>query len=386
MENFKTLLILIIVVWFFGKLFRELKLPIIFGELIGGVVVGPLLLDLVSPDNEAVLILSELGIFFLMLHSGIETNPKELLKASKKSILIAIGGALLPFLGGFFVAKAFEQTFESALFIGMGLSITAIAISIRLFKEYKIQNLKIAHISIGAAIINDILALILFSVVMTIKKEGIVDWREIIFMIGKISLFFGTILFIGNHYAAYLSTFLKRKGFTLTLILALGLGLIAEFIGLHIILGAFLAGLFIQKELLSEKIYNKIEDRIYGLSYSFLGPIFFASLAFHLDFSALINTPLFLTLLLIVAFLGKILGAGGMAYLQKIKWQDSLIIGNAMNSRGAVELIIASIGFKEGLIGKDVFSILIFIAFTTTLISIFTMNPLVKLAKIHTKK
>lgn len=386
MENFKTLLILIIVIWLFGKIFRDLKLPIIFGELIGGIVVGPLLLDLVQPENEAVSILSELGIFFLMLHSGIETNPKELLKASKKSVLIALGGALLPFFGGFWVAQIFGQPVESSLFIGMGLSITAIAISVRLFKECKIQNLKVAHITLGAAIIDDILALILFSIVMTIGKDGSINWNEILLMLGKVILFFGTVLFIGNKYAHHLSRFLKKKGFTFTLIIALGLGLLAEKIGLHIILGAFLAGLFIQKELLNEHIYNKIEDRIYGLSYSFLGPIFFASLAFHLDFSAITNTPFFLLAIFLVAVLGKVLGAGGMAYLQKIRWQDSLIIGNAMNSRGAVELIIASIGLQEGLIGKEVFSILIFIAFSTTLVSVFTMEGLVKLAKIHVKK
>ena len=107
MEHFQTLLILIVVIYVAGKIFRMLSLPVIFGELLGGVLVGPLVLNLVDPSSEIIQNLAELGIFFLMLHAGLENNPKELLKASKKSILVAIGGILLPLIGGFTVAKLF---------------------------------------------------------------------------------------------------------------------------------------------------------------------------------------------------------------------------------------------------------------------------------------
>ena len=379
MENFQTILILMVVVWIFGKIFRDLGLPVIFGELVGGIVVGPLVLNLVHPDSEVVKILAELGIFFLMLHAGLETDPHKLFKSSKKSILIALGGVLFPFLGGYITAQYFGQSVESSLFIGMGLSITAIAISVRLFKEYEIQKTQIAHITLGADIIDDILALILFSLVLNIAQTGFVSWGDIIVLLGKTIAFFSIVLFIGHKTSQHLPKFLKNKGFTLTLIVALTLGWIAEWIGLHSIIGAFLAGLFIREEIIDTKIFAKIEDRIYGLSYSFLGPIFFASLAFHLDFQALVHAPWFLLAILLVATAGKIIGAGGMALLQKMKWPDALVIGISMNSRGAVELIIASIGFSEGIIDRNVFSILVLMAFVTTLISIFAMKPLVKL-------
>jgi Kef-type K+ transport system membrane component KefB len=367
-----------VVVWVMGKIFRSLNLPLLFGELVGGVIVGPIALGLVSPDSHTIKLLAELGVFFLMLHSGLETDPKELMKSSKKSILVAVLGILLPFFGGFYVSEAFGRSFDESLFIAMGLSITAIAISARIFKDNNITKTQTAHITLGAALIDDIFALIMFSVVLNIVETGSVEFLPILFMVLKVSLFFAIVIIGGFKIQKYIGKFLSNKGFTFALIVALTLGLLAESIGLHMIIGAFLAGLFIREEVLDPKVFNKIEDRIYGLSYSFLGPIFFASLAFHLDFTAFVEAPWFLAAILLVAFLGKIGGSVLGAYLQKINLRSSLIIGLAMNNRGAVELIIASIGIKMGIIGADVFSILVLMAFVTTLFSVLTIRPLAK--------
>lgn len=378
MEDFRTILILMVVVWVMGKLFRAIKLPVIFGELVGGIIVGPLVLGLINPDSHTIKLLAELGVFFLMLHSGLETDPSELIKSSKKSILVAIMGILLPFLGGYFVSMAFGRSFDESLFIAMGLSITAIAISARLFKDYKLSKTQTAHITLGAALIDDIFALMMFSVVLNIVETGSVELLPILIMIVKVLMFFGVVIIGGFKLQKHIGKFLSSKGFTFALIIALTLGLIAESIGLHMIIGAFLAGLFIREEVIDPKIFHKIEDRIYGLSYSFLGPIFFASLAFHLDFTAFAEAPFFLAAILLVAILGKVIGAGGAAYLQKVNIKSSLIIGLAMNNRGAVELIIASIGLNLGIIGTDVFSILVLMAFITTIFSILTITPLAK--------
>ncbi len=381
MDHFQALLILMVVVWVMGKVFRMLKLPVIFGELLGGIIVGPLVFGLVDPNSEMIKVLAELGIFFLMLHSGLETDPHELFKSSKKAMLIAIGGVLLPFVGGYYVSIAFGQTVTESLFIAMGLSITAIAISVRLFKDFKIQKTKVAHITLGAAVIDDIIALILFSVVLSVAETGSVSVMEVLIMLAKTVGFFAIVIFGGMYISNHMGKILRNKGFTFALIVALTLGLVAEAIGLHMIIGAFLAGLFIREEILDEKVFNKIEDRIYGLSYSFLGPIFFTSLAFHLDFTSFYTRPYFLIAIILVAILGKVIGAGGAAYIQKMKLKQAAIVGLAMNSRGAVELIIASIGYDKGIIDADVFSILVLMAFATTLFSIFAIKPFAKYAK-----
>jgi len=378
MEDFQALLILMVTVWVAGKIFRSLHLPVLFGELIGGIIVGPLVLNIIDPHSVTIELLAELGIFFLMLHSGLEADPHELLSSSKKSILIALGGVIFPFIGGFLVGHIFGQSMITSLYIAMCLSITAIAISARLFKDQKIQKSKAAHITMGAAVIDDILALILFSVVLSLHETGEVAIIPLLYLIIKITLFFVVVLWGGMKLSKYMGKVLHDKGFTFALIVALVLGLVAEWIGLHMIIGAFLAGLFIREEVLDPKIFDKIEDRIYGLSYSFLGPIFFTSLAFYIDFTAIYTAPFFLIAVIIVAIAGKVIGAGLSAYLQKISLNNSLIIGFAMNSRGAVELIIASIGLQKGIIGQDVFSILIMMGFVTTMVTIFAMRPLAK--------
>lgn len=378
MEDFRTLLILMVVVWVMGKIFRGLKLPVLFGELVGGILVGPLVLGLVDPDSVTIKILAELGVFFLMFHVGLESDPREIMESSKKSFWVAVAGMALPFTGGFFVSQMFGRTFNESIFIALGLSCTAIAISARLFKDYKINKTKAAHITLGAAVLDDIFALMLFSLVISLVESGSVELVPLLFLIAKIILFFGVVIIGGFKLSKYMGKFLKNKGFTFSLIAALTLGLVAEYIGLHMVIGAFLAGLFIREEVLDEKLFKKIEDRIYGLSYGFLGPIFFTSLAFHLDFTAFTAAPLFLVAILLVAILGKVIGAGGAAYLQKVDKRSSLIIGLAMNSRGAVELIIASLALQMGAIGKDVFSILVLVAFVTSMFSIFSIKPLAK--------
>ena len=380
MGNFETLLTLMVVIWGFGKIFRALKLPVIFGELVGGIVVGPVLLGLVDPENEVVIILAELGVFFLMLHVGLETDPHALLKASKKSFLVSVMGIVLPMIGGFSVARAFGMSFMESFFMAVALSTTAIAISARLFKENKMQGTDAANIVLGAAVIDDIAALISFSVVLSVAKIGTFDGWSLLWTFVKIVLFFAAVIWLGLKTTEYWRKIFATKGFTFALIVALTLGLVAEGIGLHAIIGAFLAGLFIREEIVDRKVFHKIEDRIYGLSYSFLGPIFFVSLAFHLDFTSVKNAPWLLVVVVVAAILGKILGAGGAALAQGVPFTESMLIGFAMNSRGAVELIIASVGLKEGIIDKNVFSVLVIMAFTTTLVSIFAMKPLARMS------
>ncbi|MCK5613972.1 cation:proton antiporter [Candidatus Pacearchaeota archaeon] len=372
-----------VVIWTAGKIFRSLRLPVVLGQLLGGILVGPALLGIVNPNSEVIKVLAELGIFFLMLHAGLETDHREILKASKRSFLIAMGGTITSFAGGFYVAQLFGQSIEASLFIGMGLSVSAIAMAARVFKDCKIMNTRTANITLGAAVFENILALILFSVIVNLSEQGNIEIPSLIAMLVKVVGFFGIIIFIGIRYSKFLNRILYfgNKGFTLTLIIALIMGLTAEAIGLHMIIGAFLAGLFINEEVLDKRVFAKIEDRVYGLSYGFFGPIFFASLAFHLDLKIFIVAPWFLMAIVAVAISGKVIGSGLVAKLEKLTNLESLMIGLGMNNRGAAELVIATLGFQIGIIDKNVFSILVAMAFITTVFSIVTITPLAKKLK-----
>ncbi len=386
MPDFMNLLILMVVVWTAGKVFRSLKLPVVLGQLMGGILVGPALLGLVDPNSETIKVLAELGIFFLMLHAGLETDHREILKASKRSFLIAMGGTILSFAGGYSVAQYFGQTQTASLFIGMGLSVSAIAMAARVFKDCKIMNTRAANVTLGAAIFENILALILFSIIISIAEQGAVELIPLLFLLLKVIAFFTVVIFAGLRLSRFLNRiiYFGNKGFTLTLIIALLMGLIAEAIGLHMIIGAFLAGLFIHEEVLDKRVFDKIEDRIYGLSYGFFGPVFFASLAFHLDLSAFTATTGFLAALVAVAIAGKVIGSGIVAKFEKLTNLESLVIGIGMNNRGAVELVIATIGLQMGIINEMVFSVLVAMAFITTIFSILLTSPLAeKLKQAH---
>ncbi len=380
----QNLLLIMIVVWGTGVIFRKMNLPILLGELLAGLIFGPALFGFFH-DNETIELLAELGIFFLMLHAGLETKPQDLLRSSKASIAAAIGGIVLPIFLGYFVSMAFGFTSMQSMFIGVGLSITCVSVTVKIFKDFKFNQSKIAHLVMGAAIADDIAAFVILSILLgVIAGGGAIAPLDILFIVGKVLVFFmGTIL-IGVKLVPFFKKHIfskpGHKAFTFTLIIAFTFGWFAELIGLHYILGAYLAGLFLKEELVHDAVFRKIEDRLFGLSYSFLGPIFFVSLGFHVDFTVFTDTRmlLFLILIIIAAVIGKVFGAGFMAYLTGQKPLQSAIIGMSMNGRGAVELIIAIIGLEMGLIDEGIFSVLVLMAFFTTLITPITLKFLLR--------
>lgn len=374
------LLILMVLVWLGGKVFRELKLPVIFGELLAGVIVGPLVLGVLGPEDHTIRVLAELGVFFMMLHTGLESNPRDIFGNSKKALLISLSGLVLTFALGVGASLLFGYSIVVALFVGMCLSATAVAVSARLFADYNMSKTSFAKISMASALVNDILTLILFSLVIELGASGEVDLVALAWITAKVTLYFAIVIFAGKKFFPQINRIIYKgnKGFTFTFIIALLFAALAELMGLHMIIGAFLAGLFIREEVIDEELFNKIEDRVFAMSYSLFGPLFFASLAFYLDFSALKEALGFLIVIVVLAVVGKVVGSGYASYKLGYSKLKSLGVGMAMNSRGAVELILAAIGLQEGIIGPEVFSVLVLMAFVTTLISIIGMKPIAR--------
>jgi Kef-type K+ transport system membrane component KefB len=376
------LLILLTFIWIVGKLFRAVSLPVIFGELLAGIIVGPVVLNLVQP-SETIQILADLGVFFLMLHAGLETDPEQIQKHFKKSIWIALGGFILPFITGYLVTSHLGLELGPKLFISLGISITAVAIVTRVLRENNLTKHKIYPQIIGASILTDVLALIAFAVIMNVIQFNNVDLLSIVILVTKVVLFFIISILLGFKMEKSGQKIFNwgNRGFTLTLIIALAFGILAEALGLHIIIGAFMAGLFIKENTMHEEIYNKIEDRIYGISYGFLAPIFFINIAFYFKVDAFTENFQLLSIIVIIALLTKSIGAGIASYFLKNSKIQSFMIGFAMNSRGAVDIIIAYEAYKMGFINEDIFSLLIGMIFTTTLISIFGIKFLSKISK-----
>jgi len=378
-----NLLVILAVAWPMGSVFRRLGLPVMLGQLITGLLLGPAVFNIIAP-SEAITFLADLGIFFAMFYAGMEMDPKELLEHIKPSLAVAVGGFVLPFVLGYFVTIYFGGTIFQALFVGIGLSVTAIAVQAVILQEMEIHKTRIGHVIMGAAIADDILSLIGLSVLLGLVKTGSVDTVGTIVIILKVTAFFGFTILLGHF---VVPIFTKRlddyhaKGFTFALIAALIMATAAELAGLHTVIGAFLAGQFVRKEIMDEKIYHAISDRFYGLSYGFLMPVFFASLAFHIHFTWSLYFLLFTAAITLTAIIGKLLGCGLGALAFRYTMRESAIVGFGMNGRGAVELVIVAvvINLSNDLLGQgiisspllteDQFSALVLMAFITTLLA-----------------
>ncbi|MDT8419618.1 MAG: cation:proton antiporter [Desulfuromonadales bacterium] len=364
-----NLLMLMAIVWTTGVICRMIHQPPVLGELMAGIIFGPAFLGLISP-NEMLHILSELGVFFLMFYAGLETNPMDLKKFRLQSTLVGICGFVIPFLVAYYTCKLFGLPLEQSLFIALGLSITAIAVSARVLHDLELTDYRVTPIIIGASIIDDVMALSFFTAITDIgTNSGHIHWLNFALVMAKVIAFFAVSIGIGIWLYPKIGRFFatrSSKGFTFALIMALLFGMLAEIAGLHIIIGAYMAGLFVREGVVSPELFTKISDRFVSITYGFLGPIFFVSLSFHVTF-AIFQTHLLLTgCLLLAAIVGKLAGAGGGALAGRMNGREATVVGLAMNGRGAVELVVASIGLQMGLINDEIFSILVLIAFVTT--------------------
>jgi Kef-type K+ transport system membrane component KefB len=395
-----NLILILTAAWFLGRVFARFGLPVVLGELLAGIILGPPLLGIIS-TSEPIELLAEFGIFFLMFYAGLEMDPKEAVEHIGPSIAVAIGGFILPFVLGYFTCRMFGGTSFQSLFVGMGLSITAIAVQARILHDLQIQNTSIGHIIIGAAIIDDILALISLSILLALAESGTIQVFQVAFIIFKVALFFGFTILIGQF---VIPRFVRKlddregKSFTFALVCALVMAYLAERAGLHLIIGAFLAGQFVRKEIMDIDVYQKISDRFYGISYGFMAPIFFVSLSFHLHIQWEWSVIFFTVTITLIAIIGKILGCGFGAYLYGQSLWESAIIGSGMNGRGAVEMVVAAVVIKlsdkllntntitEPLLTQDQFSALICMAFVTTIIAPLSLKWTVKNACTYDEK
>ncbi len=395
-----NLLLILSSAWAFGALLNRLGLPSVLGGLVVGFILGPPLMNILTPSPHLDF-LAELGVFFIMYYIGLEMDPKELLDHLLPSVLVAIGGFIFSFTLGFFAAKLMGATVFQSLFIGLILSVTAIAVQAAILQNMQIHKTVVGHVIIGAALFDDIISLICLSVLLSLAKGGEVHLTGIIIILMKVSAFFIFSIMIG-HYVIPLIT--KRlddfegKGFTFAIISALVMAYIAEQAGLHLIIGAFLAGQFVRKEIIDEKILKVIKERFYGLSFGFLLPIFFTTLAFHVKLEWNFQFLMFTLTLIAVAFIGKFVGCGLGAKMSGLGKFESLIIGIGMNGRGAVELVVIGIVIKlsgdliaEGqilqpLLSEGQVSSLILMVFITTLISPILLKWLLLKSPYHNEQ
>lgn len=375
MEGFDILNLFFVLLsaWGAGALIKRIGYPAILGELLIGIIIGPPLLGLVD-TSSTLTILSEAGVILLMAYIGMEINFKDLGKASWAGLLAAIGGFVVPFALGYYVVTLSGGTSIAGLFVGIAVGVTSLATKSRILVDLNLLDTRIAYVLMAGALFSDTLALIIFAGLSSFIDVGSVNMNEIIWISGKIIGFFLFATVFGLYLLPKLIKWFESKHienrtfyFSLLLIIVFGLSELAELVGLHGILGAFMAGLFVKDDLFNKKISKNISNVFHDVSVGFMAPIFFVTAGFHVSLNVFQTDLNLLLLILGAAFIGKILGTILFYLPSGHGWREGLAVGTGMNGRGAVEIVIAGIGLQKGVITQEIFSILVFMAIITTL-------------------
>lgn len=375
-----NLLFVLLAAWVAGALVTRIGYPAIFGELLVGIVLGPPLLGLLV-SSEPLEILAELGVLLMMLYIGMEIDPKELFEASWGGFLAAIGGFITPFvLSYLIVTMVFNQSVMAGLFVGIATGVTSLATKSRILSDLKLLDTRIAHVMMAGALVADSLSLIIFAAILSFLEIGTLD-PNLLFVVGiEITIFFAITIFLGLKVFPILWKLLSRWGLTsrafyatFLLLITLLFAEMAELAGLHAILGAFLAGLFIREGVgVERRLAGELTELVRDVSIGFLAPIFFVIAGFHVSLDVFVTSLPLLVTVVVVATLGKIVGTAVFYLFSGNGWREGIVIGAGMNGRGAVEIIIAEIALTAGIISQEIFSVLVFMAiFTTATVPVF---------------
>jgi len=388
-EQIALSLILILVV---GRVLAELVVkfgaPAVVGEVLAGLILGPSFLGLVEL-NETLKLLAELGVVLLLFEVGFESDINKLRAEGLNAFIVATFGALIPLFLGFLVSYyIFHLSFFTSLFIGGTLTATSIGISLRVLKDLKLDKTKMAQIIVGAAVLDDILGVVVLVALVELIKEGKIE----VFHLIKLIFFMLIFLIVAPIFAAILGHILhifeknhiKVPGYIPIVVISyiLLFSIIAHYSGLPEILGAFVAGIALSGSIDLPKFDNKsmksftkrVHHQIEPIVFLF-APIFFVSVGLSIDISEINFSSLYLWILALTLFVVAIIGKmAGAFFTVNQSLKDKIQIGISMIPRGEVGLIFAEFGRSAKVFTTEIYSILIFIVLLTTLLPPFLLK------------
>jgi Kef-type K+ transport system membrane component KefB len=391
-EFFIKLLTIILSAKLFAEVFARLRMPSVLGEVTAGIVIGPSLLGFIKPDATFHL-LAEIGILLLLFEVGLETDVGRIIKVGAQSVLVAVTGVIMPAISGFFIAYSwFDLQLIPALFIGGTVVATSIGITVRVLADLKKKTTVISQIVLGAAVLDDIIGVVILAVLYDFAVKGTVSIADTLRIVVFITLFLLIAPVIAKLFVptmAKLSESSRTKGMIPTLIISmiLGMAVISHEVGAPEILGSFAAGVALARrfflplgsaiEHYSQSIAKKIEDSMTPIIDLFV-PVFFVMVGASINFRVIDATSGafwgFAGTLTVVAVLTKMMSGlwvrGG--------WNCKLSTGMAMVPRGEVGLIFAEVGKRNGIFDDSVYAVVVFVVAVTTLLAPLVLKPLMK--------
>ncbi len=357
-----------------AELFERLRQPGIVGEILAGVLIGPSALGWIAP-NELLASLSDIGVMFLLFRVGLEVKPAELLKLGGTATLVATCGVIVPFLMGWGLLAWWGRPTIEAIFVGAAMVATSVGITAQVLSVKGVLQERASQIILAAAVIDDVLGLLVLASVSAVAR-GQVNIAEIAL---TVSLAVGFVLIIatmGNRAVGKVmpriqeSLRVSEAEFALAIILLLALSVLAVYVGVAAIVGAFFAGMA-----LSGTVGPRVQDLSHGAS-ELLVPFFLAGIGLHVDLAAFHETSMIVlaVVLLFLACISKFIGCGLSSL--PLGRSDAFKIGVGMIPRGEVGMVVAQIGLTMGVITQNIYGVVVFMAVATTLVA----PPLLKIA------
>ncbi len=374
LDILRQLAIIIIFAKLFGLIARKLHAPQVAGEIIAGLAIGPSLLGWVQ-GSSFLSGLSEIGVIMLMFNAGLGTDIKELKKSGVKATLIACAGVGIPLVAGTVLFMCFygfdkpgSEEFYRALYIGTILTATSVSITVQTLKELgKLQNF-LGTTIMSAAIIDDVIGIIVVTFVIGFKNPS----SSVLMVIGQTLAFFVFVLVFGIAFHKVFKIFEKRYNHTrripiVGLALSFSLAYIAQrFFNVADITGAYIAGVILCSTKDSSYISRKMDIN----SYMLFGPVFFASIGLQTNIRTVDSSIILFSLaFVLVGMLSKVIGCGGISRLLGFNGLDSLKIGCGMMTRGEVALIVAQRGLAVGLLEHSFFTSVILLIIVSSILT-----------------
>jgi Kef-type K+ transport system membrane component KefB len=381
---FTNLLILLVGAKILGEMFERIGQPSMIGEIIAGIILGPSIFNLIH-RTEDIKVISELGVFLLVIMAGLEIRIDDILKSLKgRNIFISILAFFVPLGTGLGVGFAFNQPLMTSVFIALCIAITALPVSIRILMDLGKINSEVGQRIISVAIFDDILALTILGVLITIKDTDLTflpvvkaaSWsliKLIIFLVLLSFAYFGIqrITRKGDLFEQGLNKLLsilkgKEPLFALFFAFILTFSMVTESLGLHFIVGAFFASMLITESFIGKDNLRTVEKTTTNMAMGFLAPIFFAGIGLEFSISSISNYGLLLAILT-VSYSTKILAGFIGGKIARMSNWSAITLGIGLNARGIMELVIANIAYKAKIINVEIFSMLVIMGVLTTL-------------------
>ena len=384
-----------------GEIMQRLGQPSVIGELLAGLLLGPSLFGWVWPQAQSAIFpplpeqkalidgLAQFGILLLLLLTGMETDLKLVRKVGKAAITISVAGIVVPFLCGFALGQVLpesllphpEARLVASLFLGTALSISSVKIVAVVVREMNFMRRNVGQIIIATAVIDDTIGWIIIAIIFSLASRGTLDLASVVQAVLGTLAFLLVSFTVGRRVVFQLirwaNDHLVSSAAVITIILLLMgvMAMITHLIGVHTVLGAFVAGILVGE---SPILTKQIDERLRGLITSLFMPVFFGLAGLSADLTVLKNPELLgLTVaLVLIASVGKFGGAYLGGALGGLNRKESFALASGMNARGSTEIIIATIGLSMGVLSQNMFSMIVTMAILTTM----AMPPMLRAA------